>query len=91
MTKEEFIMKCNDIIREYRDPEKFDKCINEILESGCINLDKVPQNYIPAYWVVGAMLTHTANQCINGSVYDERRRKARKEAKNIAYFIPTWW
>lgn len=91
MTKEEFIKKCNHIVRVYRDPDTFNKCIEEILASGCINLDKVPQDYTPAYWVVGAMLSKTANECINGSLYEEKRRKARRESKNISYFIPTWW
>lgn len=91
MTREEFIKKCNYVVCNYRNIEEFNKCINQILDSGCIDLDKVPQDYTPAYWVVGAMLTRTANQCLNGSVYDERNRKARKEAKNIAYFIPAWF
>ena len=75
MTKEEFIRKCNHVVQEYRDPVTFNKCIEEILASGCIDIDKVPQDYRPAYWVVGAMLG----------------RKARRESKNISYFIPMWW
>ena len=90
MTREKFIEKCNDVVRNYRNAENFNKCINQILDSGCIDLDNVQQDYTPAYWGIGALLTRTANQCLNGSVYDERRRKARKEAKNIACFIP-WW
>lgn len=91
MTKEEFIRKCNNVVQKYRDPATFNKCIEEILASGCIDLDKVPQDYRPAYWVVGAMLARTFDECINGSVYENERRKARRESKNISYFIPTWW
>lgn len=91
MTKEEFIRKCNHVVQEYRDQVTFNKCIEEILASGCIDLDKVPQDYRPAYWVVGAMLARTFEECINGSVYENERRKARRESKNISYFIPTWW
>lgn len=91
MTKEEFIRKCNHVVQKYRDPVTFNKCIEEILSHGCIDIDKVPQDYRPAYWVVGAMLARTFDECINGSVYENERRKARRESKNISYFIPMWW
>nr|DAG73771.1 MAG TPA: hypothetical protein [Bacteriophage sp.] len=90
MTREEFVKKCNDVVRNYRNVEEFNKCINQTLDSGCIDLDKVPQNYIPAFWVVGALFQRSANQCVNGSVCEETRRRDRREAKNIAKFIP-WW
>lgn len=91
MEKEELIKKCHDILRRFNTPELFDRCIDEILQSGCIDLNNCPQNYIPAYWVMGALFERAANQCLNGSVYDRERRKARKEANNIKCFIPSWF
>ena len=41
MTREEFIEKCNHVVRNYRNVEEFNKCINQILDSGCIDLDNV--------------------------------------------------
>lgn len=90
MTREEFIEKCNHIVRNYRNVEEFNKCINQILDSGSIDLDKVPQNYTPAFWVVGALFQRSTDNCVNGSVFEEKRRKDRRESKNIAKFIP-WW
>lgn len=91
MTREEFIEKCNHVVRNYRNVEEFNKCINQILDSGCIDLDKVPQDYTPAFWAVGAMFQRSADQCIYGSAYEECRRRDRREAKNIAKFIPLWF
>ena len=57
MTREEFIEKCNHVVRNYRNVEEFNKCINQILDSGCIDLDNVQQDYTPAFWVVGALFS----------------------------------
>ena len=91
MKKEEFISKCHDILGKFNNPELLDECLDEILQSGCIDLDKCPQNYIPAYWVMGALFERAANQCIKGSIDDRTRRQARKEANNIKRFIPSWF
>lgn len=91
MEKEEFIRKCHDILGKFNNSELLDQCIGEILQSGCIDLEKCHQNYVPAYWVMGALFERAANQCINGSVYDHARRQARKEANNIKWFIPSWF
>lgn len=90
MTREEFIEKCNHVVRNYRNVEEFNKCIIQILDSGCIDLDNVQQDYTPAFWVVGALFQRSADQCVNGSISEEKRRKDRRESKNIAEFIP-WW
>lgn len=90
MTREEFIEKCNHVVRNYRNVEEFNKCINQILDSGCIDLDNVQQDYTPAFWVCSALFQRSADQCVNGSICEEKRRKDRRESKNIAKFIP-WW
>ena len=90
MTREEFIEKCNHVVRNYRNVEEFNKCINQILDSGCIDLEKCPNNYIPIYWGMGALFKRAMSQCLDGSVDKKTKRIAHKEAKNIACFIP-WW
>lgn len=92
MTKEELKERCYDILaNNFGNQEKLDKCIDKIAESGCIDLDKCPQNYLPAYNVVAALLEHIAEQCVYGSVDHKRRLWARRETNNIKHFIPTWW
>lgn len=90
MTKKDFLGKCHEVLRKFEDKDTFDKCICEILHSGCIDLEKCPNNYIPIYWVMGALFKRVMSQCLDGSIDKKTRRIAHKEAKNIARFIP-WW
>ncbi len=91
MTEREFIKRCHDVLSRFEDKDIFDECIHQILKENCIDLEKCPQNYIPVYWVMGALFKRETKHCLEGSVDDKTRRKARKEAKNIARFIPSWF
>lgn len=91
MTKEEFTKRCQHVLEPFEDKEKFDRCISEILQSGYIDLEKCPQNYIPVYWVMGALFSRAARECLDGSLDYRTRREAHREAKKIAPFIPRWF
>lgn len=90
MTEKDFLSKCHDILCKFENKETFNKCIHEILRSGCIDLENCPQNYIPIYWMMGALFKRAMSQCLEGSIDKKTRRTAKNEAKNISLFIP-WW
>lgn len=55
-----------------------------------LTLKNALNNYIPIYWVMGALFKRAMSHCLDGSIDKKTKRIAHKEAKNIAWFIP-WW
>lgn len=79
MTREKFIERAHDIKKNWLDAE-FDYNLEKILDSGVIDLDKIPDHYGPIYPVIAAILEKTCNACIYGG---SDSRKANRVKNNI--------
>ena len=85
------IKRCWQVVGDFKDEKRFKKCIREILASGCLDLSKCEDDFFHAYSILGALFLRAANQCLNGSAYENIRRQQKRESRNIMYFIPTWF
>lgn len=84
MERQEFIDRCNDIFKNWI---QFDTRLNKLLDIGAIDLNNVEPNYYDCYPVVAAILERCARECINGSVYEDRRRRQKRQMNNYLNLI----
>lgn len=85
MTKEEFRERCHTCIDRCI-TQGIDRSIDKVLASGCIDLDNAENNYKAVYPFLAAFLQDAAEAALNAPIEAERKR-LRREAHNIAYFI----
>lgn len=86
MERKEFIERCNTIFNNWC-AEKFQSQVENLLNTGAIDLDSVEPNYRDCYPVVAAILQNVVDDCLNGSNSVVVRKKAKKEMNNYRKFI----
>lgn len=79
MERDEFIKKAVAIKSSWLD-KSFKDDVCKILDSGCIDLENIPDNYCAVYPVLAAIANKFSRNCING------RADLRKELRNIEKF-----
>lgn len=83
MTKEEFREKAMSLFIE---KEEYEKLLNKAMESGVIDFNNLPDNFLAVYPVAAAIYREKTRWYLEGSNDTKVKRQQKKEA-NIIYSI----
>lgn len=67
--------------------DDYEKNVDKILDSGLVDLDNIEDNFKDAYPIFAAIAQKAVNQALNGSSYEETRRRQKRMAKKYQWAV----
>jgi len=77
-TKENFIKRYNDVKTDVI--EAMDLALEKAIGNNALDLDKMVDNYLDVYPLIGAVLQREIAHCLEGSSYESTRRAQKRQA-----------